>query len=113
MQHVLLLFVLGVSHRLKVVIVSRRAARVLGKCTAFPSKPAGITRFRIRHKNSFQQQVMPPAITEVVQVLEMGSDARHNLPQAYSALVDDSALVQIVVRVGHAINTATDHKLWK
>src|ERR1700694_3690936 len=54
---------------------------------------------------------MPPAITEVVQVLKMGSDPRDNLPQAHSAFIDDFAFVQIVVLVGHAIDSATDHKL--
>src|SRR5438034_1337759 len=54
---------------------------------------------------------MPPAITEVVQVLKIGSDPRDNLPQAHSAFIDDFAFVQIVVLVGDAIDATADHKL--
>ncbi len=54
---------------------------------------------------------MPPAIAEVVQVLERGPNTRDNISHPFPALVDDFALIQVVVRVRHAIDTAAEHEL--
>ena len=106
-----MLFVLGVGQRLQVVFIAGESAHILGWGAAFPSEAVRILYSQIRQNNRFQQQVMPPAIAEVVQVLEVGSDPRDNLPQPHSALVNDFALVQIVVRVRHAIDMAPDLEL--
>ena len=93
-------FVPRVGHRLQVVFVPGRSAHVLGWRAAFPSETTRIRSLRIRQDDGFQPQVVPPAIAEVVQVLETGSDPRHNFLQPHTAFVNNFALVQIVVRVG-------------
>src|SRR5438105_1967525 len=54
---------------------------------------------------------MLPAIAEVVGVLERALNTRDNLPQPHLALVDNLALVQVVLRVGRAVNTSANHEI--
>ena len=88
-----MLFVPGVGHRLQVVFITGRSAHVLWGRAPSPGEAAGIRRSQIRQDDGFQQQVVPPAITEVIQVLELGSHPRDSLPQPDAAFVDNFAFV--------------------
>ena len=111
LQDVFVLLVFGVGHRFQIILVPERPTHILRWCAALTSDATRIMSGRLRQQDGFQQQIMPPVVPKIVDVLKLSTYPRHYIVEVHPAFVNHLSLIQVVIGVRHAVKTAPDDKL--